>query len=265
MTDRKKFISEGGGAEPSGAVSLRKEMPIAPWSLIQRPTIEQLAEFGTPNVGLKDQVNAWRRDNVDRLRTRDFTLEDAYRTLGQLHGGERIEFVESLRPLDKIALARDLGIAGYYGSLYLRVLRKDGDVESLGLASLRLVTNNGVGFIVDAFQNLTELENMKFHGIGTGTNAEAAGDSALQTELTTQYIVNSTRATGTTTENASNIYETVATNEVDAAVAITEHGILSQAATGGGTLLDRSVFSAVNLASGDRLESTYRLTINSGG
>ena len=140
-------------------------------------------------------------------------------------------------------------------------------VEDHGIVSRRVVTNAGVGFIVDAFQNSVEVENMKFHGIGTGTNAEAAGDTALQTELTTQYAPDNTRATGSTTEAAANIYQTVGTNTLDSGTpAITEHMILSQAATGGGTGLDRSVFSAINLngANGDGLQSDYRLTLTAG-
>jgi hypothetical protein len=40
----------------------------------------------------------------------------------------------------------------------------------------------------------------------------------------------------------------------------------SQAATGGGTMLDRSLFSAINLTRGsDSLQTTYDLTIPSGG
>lgn len=254
-------ISSGGSVGPSGAVMLTKPLPVAPWALVHEPTLDDLARFGTPAEGLRDGVNAWRARNESRLLTRDFTIADAAQALRD----QDRSALRGLRPLDRLRLAQELEIPHFYGSLYLRLLRANGDVHALGLASLRLVTNAGVGFIVDAFQNLVELENMKFHGIGTGTNAEAAGDSALQTELTTQYVTNNTRATGTTTENAANIYETVATNEVDAAVAITEHMVFSQAATGGGTGLDRSVFSAVNLSSGDRLESTYRLTLTAGG
>jgi hypothetical protein len=135
----------------------------------------------------------------------------------------------------------------------------------LGIVSRKVVTDTGVAFIVDAFQNTTEIENLKFHGIGTGGAAEAVGNTALTTELTTQYNPDNTRATGSTTENAANIYRTVGTNAVDSAVSITEHGIFSQAATGGGTLLDRSLFTAVALASGDSLQSTYDLTLTAGG
>jgi hypothetical protein len=122
------------------------------------------------------------------------------------------------------------------------------------------------GFIVDAAQNLTELENMKYHGLGTNNTAESASDTTLNTELTTAYNPDNTRATGTTTEGASaNIYKTVGTNTVDGSASVVEHGIFSQAATGGGVLLDRSVFSTVSLSSGDALQSSYELTFNSGG
>jgi hypothetical protein len=57
----------------------------------------------------------------------------------------------------------------------------------LGLISTRVVTDTGVSYLVDALQNLTEPENLKFHGFGIGTTAEAASQTALVTELTTEY------------------------------------------------------------------------------
>jgi hypothetical protein len=129
-----------------------------------------------------------------------------------------------------------------------------------------VVTTAGVNFLVDAWQGTVEPEILKYHGVGTGTNAEAVGDTALQTESTTALNPDSTRATGSLTEGASaNIFRTVGTPVFDASAAITEHGILSQAATGGGTLWDRSVFSAINVVSGDSIQFTYDLTISSGG
>ena len=139
-------------------------------------------------------------------------------------------------------------------------------VEDYGVVSHKVVTTAGVGFIVDAFQNTQELENFKYHGIGTNNTAEASSDTALGAELTTAYNPDSTRATGTLTEGGSaNIFQTVGTNTVDGSAAVVEHGIFSQSATGGGVLLDRSVFSTVNLSSGDALQSTYSLTFNAGG
>lgn len=158
-----------------------------------------------------------------------------------------------------------VGVPTFYGVIRARVRRATGDALDLGVVSLRVVTNAGVGAIVDAFQNSVELENFKYHGVGTGTTAEAAGDTGLVTESTTALNPDSTRATGTTVEGASaNIYRTVGTVVFDASAAITEHGIFSQAATGGGTLLDRSVFSAINVASGDSIQFTYELTFTAG-
>lgn len=157
-------------------------------------------------------------------------------------------------------------------TLSLRVLHHDEDdnvvsITDYGKVGKRVVTTTGVGFIVDAFQNLTEVENMKYHGFGTGGGAEATNNTALTTELTTEYATDNVRPTGSQTEGAdSTVYRTVGTLDPDSAVAITEHGIFSQAATGGGVLLDKTLFSVVNVAAaGDTLEATYDLTIAAGG
>lgn len=205
---------------------------------LSTPSAKQLEAMARPRLGLPDWVNDWRSDNWKHNVSR--------------------------RGLPQIRWAERKNVTTIYGALMLAPVL-DGQVHRLGLASLRVVTDTGVGYIVDAFQNLTEMENMKFHGLGSGSTGELASQTALVTEFTTQYNPDSTRATGTTTESASNIYQTVATNNFDATVAIAEHAILSQAATGGGVMLDRSQFAAVNLVSGDGLQSDYRLTFTSGG
>lgn len=157
------------------------------------------------------------------------------------------------------------GIFGV-GRLYATVMRANGDIEHVGLLSTRLVTDAGVAFLVDDWDNsVTDLTTMNFHGCGTGTTAEAVGDTALVTESTTALNPDSTRATGTRSQPAANQYRSVGTVTFDASAAITEHGIFSQAATGGGTLWDRSVFSAINVASGDSIQFTYTCTVSSGG
>lgn len=164
-----------------------------------------------------------------------------------------VELVERLR--DAIIIE---------SALFLRVLRAGGAIEDHGLVCRKKVTAAGCTFIAArmAGTSAANIANFNYHGLGTGTNAESNSDTALQTELTTQYNPNSTRATGTqSTPGSTYIYQTVGTNTVDASAAVTEHGVFDQAATGGGTLLDRSVFSVVNLASADSLQSTYQLTI----
>ena len=188
------------------------------------------------------------------------TAQPAYCQPGRTNAAN---FARSLA--DQVAF--DAGSLWAIGHLWLTKIDRDGGVTDLGLVSCRVVTNAGVQYIVDAFQNLVEAENMKYHAIGTGTTAEAATQTALVTELTTQYATSNTRPTGTLGEQSgnANVFETTATITVSAAVAVTEHAIMSQAATGGGVMLDRSVFSPVNLASGESIQATYDLTFPSGG
>lgn len=141
----------------------------------------------------------------------------------------------------------------------------DGEWIDYGVLSRRVVTSAGVGFIVDAWQNTVELENMKYHGCGTGATAEASGDTALVTESTTALNPDSTRATGTQSEPAANQIRSTGTLVFDNTAAVTEHGLFSQAATGGGTLFDRSVFTAINVVSGDSIQFEYTLTLTAGG
>lgn len=163
-------------------------------------------------------------------------------------------------------LANAWGVGTLMGELAVRVRRASGEWVDFGVVCRRVVTDAGVAFIVDDLDNgATEISNFNYHGCGTGTTAEAAGDTALVTESTTALNPDSTRATGTRSQPAANQYRTVGTLTFDASAAVTEHGIFSQAATGGGTLLDRSVFSAINVASGDSIQFTYTITLSAGG
>jgi len=244
----------GGDIGPSGDLDLRvlradgsvehaslwtPDGPPPPPETARELTLAEIIRLGLPQAGLPEVVNRWRRANLPNL------WRGAWRVL----------------------LARRLGLPHFYGSLYLRKLCVNGDVIDFGLASMRVVTDNGAGFIVDAFQNLVELENMKFHGIGTGATAEAATETALVTELTTQYNPDNTRVTGSLEEASQKVFRTVGTNTPDSGhpISLREHGILSQAATGGGVLLDRTLYALITLDTvGDALQATYTFTINSG-
>lgn len=162
-------------------------------------------------------------------------------------------------------LVKAEGVFGV-GRLYASVIRANGTIEHLGLICTKVITDAGVAFLVDDWDaNGQDISTMNFHGCGTGTNAEAVGDTALQTESTTALNPDNTRATGTRSQPAANQYRSVGTATFDNTAAITEHGIFSQAATGGGTLWDRSVFAAINVVSGDSIQFTYTCTVSSGG
>lgn len=166
-------------------------------------------------------------------------------------------------------LVKAEGIFGV-GRLYASVIRVNGTIEHLGLLSTKLITDTGVAFLVDDWDVNTasgtnDITTLKYHGCGTGTNAENQTDSALQTESTTALNPDSTRATGTQSQPAANQLRSVGTLTFDNTAAVTEHGLFSQAATGGGTLWDRSQFSAINVVSGDSIQFTYTCTVSSGG
>ncbi|SRR6266446_651327 len=150
----------------------------------------------------------------------------------------------------------------FTSKLYAKVTR-NGRERNLGLISTRVITTTGVKFLCDDFNaGGQDVTTMKFHAWGTGTNAEAAADTALQTESS------ETRATGSqasATSGANATYTTVGTITATAGRAITEHGIFNSATVAGSTLWDRSVFSVINLANGDSIQFTYVLTANSGG
>lgn len=137
--------------------------------------------------------------------------------------------------------------------------------EDYGVTSYREVTDVGVAYIVDAFQGLVTLSNMKYHGIGTNNTAEDQAQTALIAELTTQYSpTNSTRATGTQTEGSANEYVTVGLNFVDASVTIEEHGLFSAATVGSGVMLDRSLVGGIALTPGQGIQTTYTFTLTAG-
>lgn len=144
----------------------------------------------------------------------------------------------------------------------LRASHYDGDgnlVKDYGIVSTKVVTTAFANFLVDQFQTESaEIGDINFHDSGTGVVAEAIGDTGLGTKVETG------RATGTQGEGASaNIYQSVGTITYTATRAITEHGIFTNSV--GGTLVDRSVFAAINVVATDSIQFTYELTIPAGG
>lgn len=151
--------------------------------------------------------------------------------------------------------------------LSARLVKADGSVVDFGVLSYRVVTDAGVAYLANDFNNgasSADVSNFNYHGCGVGTTAEAAGDTALVTESTTALNPDSTRATGTRSNPTANSYRSTGTLTFDATAAVTEHGLFSVSGTGSGTLWDRSVFSAINVASGDSIQFQYTVTFNSG-
>jgi len=138
-------------------------------------------------------------------------------------------------------------------------LKHSGQVIDYGVISHGVVTTAFVNFLVDQMQTETSVfGDFKFHDSGVGTTAAVVGDTDIET------TDGESRATGTQIEGASaNIYKSVATITYTSVKAITEHGLFSIVT--GGTLLDRHVFSAINVENTDQIEFSYEFTVSVGG
>ena len=123
----------------------------------------------------------------------------------------------------------------------------------------RVVTTAFVNYIVaNLIAELAAFGDFKFHHSGTGIVAEAASDTALGTPIAAG------RDTGTQVEGASaNIYKSIATTTYTVTAAITEHGLFNIATVG--TLMDRTVFAAINVVDTNKIEWTFTIQFTAGG
>lgn len=148
----------------------------------------------------------------------------------------------------------------FHSNLKALVRRANGKVEEFDFGS-GVVTNAGVAFMANDFANITpgtnDITTFNYHDSGTGTVAAAVGDTALGAASGVA------RVAGTQTSPSAGQYRTVVTIPYTSTLAITEWGLFS--ATTVGTMWDRKVFAAINVASGDSIQFTYTLTINAGG
>lgn len=199
-----------------------------------------------------------RRDKNGKIKDSFLTKYRSWRLGKQIRKGKlpRGRVVSS----EEVHEALDFTQRGEFGEivglLSAKVIRANGEVQDLGVISTKKVTTAFRDYVVDSLQNSTTspLDTFKYHASGTDNTAEANTQTALIAEV-------ETRATGTQIEGATaNIFKTVATVTYTATRAIVEHGIFS--ASTSGTMMDRSVFSTINVDNNDSIEFTYEITFN---
>ena len=156
-----------------------------------------------------------------------------------------------------IPIAKALGLFSAVATLEGRVIKADGEVLDYGVLGHRVVTTAFVNYMVDSLQ-ATEANwvNFKWHDSGIGTTEEAVGNTAIET------TDGEARSEGTQTEGNANQYRSVGTIAYTTEKAITEHGLFN--ASTENILMDRTVFSAINVANGDSIQFTYTLTCTAG-
>lgn len=132
------------------------------------------------------------------------------------------------------------------------------DAIRKGLISLATVfTSAGAAIISNrVIQAGTAPKNI---GWGTGTTGATTGDTALETEAapTTsggRTVGTESRVTTTATNDTNQVTGTVTAG---GSLAITEAGVFDNVTAG--NMLIRSVFSAVNVLSGDSIAFTFKL------
>lgn len=151
-----------------------------------------------------------------------------------------------------------LGIVSAFGELQATLVRADGTTVNYGVLGRRSVTTAFCAFAVDQLQTETAIwGDFKFHDSGVGITGEAIGNTDMET------TDGESRAIGTQTESSSVAYRSVGTISYTTAKAITEHGLFN--ASTGVTLMDRTVFSAINVVNGDSIQFTYTITWTAGG
>jgi len=145
-----------------------------------------------------------------------------------------------------------------HSQLEVQLRRKDGSRVNYGVVGYRVVTTAFVTFVVDQLQTETAVfGDFKFHDSGVGVTAEAIGNTAMET------TDGEARVSGTQTESGATVYQSVGTITYTTTKAITEHGLFNDLTVG--TLMDRTVFTAINVVNTDACTFTYSLTVSAGG
>lgn len=141
------------------------------------------------------------------------------------------------------------------GTLQLTLIDENGKIKQQD--EHNLVVSAGLAYIASRMKDATATA-MSHMGVGTGTTAAAAGDTALGTALGARVALDSTTITTTSVTDDSVQY--VATFGAGVSTgAITEAGIFN--ALTGGTMLCRTVFSVINKGALDTLVITWKVTV----
>jgi hypothetical protein len=138
------------------------------------------------------------------------------------------------------------------GALDIVVTDSDGNIKETRKEK-NLVVTTGLGYIASRIKDASATA-MSHMAVGSGTTAAAAG----QTDLVS--ILGSREAIDSTTVSAAVVTYTCTFEAGDGTGAITEAGIFN--ASSSGTMLCRTVFSAVNKAADDTMTITWTVTLS---
>ncbi len=159
-------------------------------------------------------------------------------------------------------------------SLYLWLLKRGLASPNLSISGLlghftskmiisNLITTVGVAGIAARINGSGSPAAYTYIGLGTGTTAAADANTQLEQEITTSGGARAAASVSVvTTDTAGDTAQLQNTFNftTGGTFAITESAVLNAASTG--TLLARQVFSAINVASGDSLQVTWKFDVD---
>ena len=150
------------------------------------------------------------------------------------------------------------GVIKAHTCLTARLIVDGKYTETRRVVKDKLVTTAFVDFIVDQLQTETsEFGDFKYHQCGLGTTAENITDVAIETDTGIAPVA------GTQVETDHDTYKSIATMTMDATEAIREHVVMNQ--SGAGVCMDRTLFAAINVVSGNQIEFTFEISFTAGG
>lgn len=161
-----------------------------------------------------------------------------------------------LRPAGRARRCGDRVKLALQGHIRVEVIGPDGVVKETR-EDHNLVVDAGLDWLAEyAFDSVTPTAKtrMSHIAIGTGTTAEVAGDTALQSEVE-RLAFDSWTAGGTGTCTVVATFPAAGGYEP---AAVTEVGIFNDAAAG--EMWNRATFAAVNKTSADTLKVTVTIT-----
>lgn len=124
-----------------------------------------------------------------------------------------------------------------------------------------LVTNAGKAGVASRINGSGAEAAFTFIAIGIGTTAAALGDTTLESEITTNGGERAAAAVSRVTTDVNNdTARLVLTFSFTGTFAVTEAGALNAGAAG--VLLNRQVFTAVNVIPGDSLQVTINIDVD---
>lgn len=152
-----------------------------------------------------------------------------------------------------------------------KLIRKTLGVDLQGISFLgrwtdqlvfnNLVVNAGLAGMASRCNGSGGEAAFTYLAVGTGTTAPAAGNTALETEITDSGLARASATVSRVTTSVSNdTAQLDKTWNVTGTKAVTEAGAFNAASVG--TMLGRQTFSAVNVANGDTLQVIYKFQMS---